>query len=240
MSHAVSLLACEDRLIRVLFDSACEYEIETCGIVSCLIQLGRLDDSRVGTSTASKTATIGRPGAKSALICYFCYGTLDGRLSLVKMDFSASPLKAQHCWEIHLPRSRAAVQCLAVDASLDGEQTVAAAVPAEAEADPRAEPGKQDSEPESDIAELLVGRADGTVELFSFAFALSDDGSEFVELTAQPKLRAEYKAGEGVVGLQVCLRGQLVIACTFTGMLFGLLRSEAVDTGAHETSYSLF
>ena len=238
----VSLLACEDRLIRVLFDSACEYEIETCGIVSCVLQLG---DLQTGTKSQKTTGGLGRGQIKPAtlLLLHFCYGTLDGRLSLVRIDFGQPRLQAEHCWEIHLPRSRAAIQCLAVDATLNAESSLTisnqvnrvgdtfgtdSASASFSANDPP--PPDTSSELEPSVSELLVGRADGTVELFSFSFSLAADGIEYVDVTSQPRLRSEFKAAESVTGLQVCMKGQLILASSFTGMVFALLRSESLDS----------
>jgi hypothetical protein len=195
----VSVLACEDRLLRVLFDSNCETELETCGIVSCVLQL------RAGDVNEA----------------FVCYGTLDGRISLVRIDFGAAQVQAAHCWEVHLPRSRAPIQCLAVDEQLD-ESRQPLVIGSESKA--------TDEQFEASASELAVGRADGTIELFSFEFGVqSSDQSEYVDVSAQPRLCAQFKASESIAGLQICVRGQVVIAVTFTGCVFALLRSEAVE-----------
>ena len=44
----------------------------------------------------------------------FCYGTLEGKVSLIAMDFSKSPIEALHKWEIPEKGSRSPVTCLSI------------------------------------------------------------------------------------------------------------------------------
>lgn len=94
LSILVSIIACEDRLIRILNKSVCEYEIETYGIPNMLYSLQRCDSKSLETM--------------------FIYGTLEGKTALVSLDFSKNPLKAIHKWEIPEKGSAPQVSCLAM------------------------------------------------------------------------------------------------------------------------------
>ena len=89
----MSIIACEDRLIRILSESICEYEIETCGIPDALCPL---------VKCSQKSENL------------FLYGTLEGKVSLVSLDFDSHPMAAIHKWEIPEKGSRAQVTCLAM------------------------------------------------------------------------------------------------------------------------------
>ncbi|XP_015790248.1 Bardet-Biedl syndrome 7 protein homolog [Tetranychus urticae] len=89
----VPIISCEDRLIRILKDSMCQYEIETCGIPNVLFSLNKLNRSSES---------------------FFTYGTLEGKVALISLDFSKNPLKAVHKWEIPEKGSRAQVNCIAM------------------------------------------------------------------------------------------------------------------------------
>lgn len=92
----VSIIACEDRLIRILNQSICEYEIETCGIPNTMCPLAKC-------------------GSKSENL--FLYGTLEGKVSLVSLDFDRNLMAAIHKWEIPEKGSRAQVTCLTIQES---------------------------------------------------------------------------------------------------------------------------
>lgn len=90
----VPVLACEDRLLRIIKDSICQYEIEICGIPSALLWMNYSSD-----------------GSQEALVFY---GTLDGKVALVSIDFNKKPLEPIHKWEIPEKGSRSSVTCLAI------------------------------------------------------------------------------------------------------------------------------
>lgn len=94
----VPVLACQDRLLRLLNDSTCQYEIEICGVPSALL-----------------TIRYSSEGNEEALLCY---GTLDGKIALVSINFNKDPLEPLHKWEIPEKGTRASVNCLAITEEL--------------------------------------------------------------------------------------------------------------------------
>lgn len=119
----VAVLAAKDRLIRVIRDSTCEFEIETSGIPSALLM-------------------IPTPGKRQE--CYFCYGCSDGKVSLIGVDFSKKPNVPKHHWEIPERGSKAPVECISCNESGD---------------------------------EIVIGRSDGSIELWTFSANMAADGT---------------------------------------------------------------
>ncbi|XP_054159812.1 Bardet-Biedl syndrome 7 protein-like [Oppia nitens] len=90
----VPVLACQDRLLRVMKDSLCQYELEISGIPSALLWMN------YSSNSINETLII--------------YGTLDGKVALVSIDFNRKPLEPLHKWEIPEKGSRSSVTCLAM------------------------------------------------------------------------------------------------------------------------------
>lgn len=158
MRALVPVLACQDRLIRVLKDSQCQMEIEVSGPATAL-SLHQGD---------------GGPTGKDIV-----YGTSDGKIGLLSMDRSPeAPV-----WEIE--NGGGSVTCLSsYDITGDG------------------------------VLDLLVGRNDGQVEIYSF----NDLG--------EPVLRFTYNCGESVTSVQGGVVGSArydeVLVTTYSGWVFGL------------------
>jgi len=89
----VTVLASKDRLIRLIRESACEFEVEPSGIPTALLN-------------------ITNPNKHSHDV-YFCYGCTDGKISFVAINFAQKPMTPQHKWEIPEQGSKAPVECLA-------------------------------------------------------------------------------------------------------------------------------
>ncbi|CAG2114681.1 unnamed protein product, partial [Medioppia subpectinata] len=90
----VPVLACQDRLLRIIKDSSCQYEIEISGIPNALLWMHY--------SANGVTETL------------VCYGTLDGKVALVSIDFSKKPLEPLHKWEIPDKGSKPSVTCISI------------------------------------------------------------------------------------------------------------------------------
>lgn len=71
-----------------------------------------------------------------------------------------------------------------------------------------------------------MGRADGSIELFSFENYINEDGNEIVNLEKMPKLLYEYNCKERLTSIAICRSGQLIICCTFTGCIFSFSREQ--------------
>lgn len=127
------MLACQDRILRILNDSRCVYEVELAGIPSAVVQGPPMETYTTGT--------------------FVLYGTLDGKVSLITIDFkSTEDPEPTHRWDLPTlmgdPRaSRSAVNCLEL----------------------------------SDQAqELFIGRADGNIEIWAFNEIINDQGQDAV------------------------------------------------------------
>lgn len=156
---AVPVLACQDRVLRVLKDSDLFYEIEVPGPPSVVT---------LGLDTAKGNNGI-------------IYGTSDGKIGLVQISYSAP----EHIWEIPNDKQYGNVLSLSTyDVSNDG------------------------------VHDLLVGRADGIVEVYAF-----DEGN-------QPFQHFKYNLSESVTSVRggcVCAPNfHEVVVSTFTGWLLGL------------------
>ncbi|XP_049268144.1 Bardet-Biedl syndrome 7 protein homolog [Rhipicephalus sanguineus] len=156
----VPVLACQDRLLRVLKDSQCQMEIEVSGPATALC-LHQGDGGATGKDVV--------------------YGTSDGKIGLLSIDKSPqAPV-----WEIENLNGGGSITCLgSYDITGDG------------------------------ALDLLVGRNDGQVEIYSF----SDLG--------EPMLRFTYNCGESVTSVQGGAIGNAhyeeVLVTTYSGWIFGL------------------
>ena len=153
------VLACQDRVLRVLKDSELFYEIEVPGPPNVLT---------IGTDE-----TKGNNGV--------IYGTTDGKVGLVQVSFNAP----EHIWEIPNTKNYGSIQSLSTfDVSNDGTD------------------------------DLLVGRADGVVEVYAF-----DEAN-------QPFQHFKCNLTESITGVAggcVCAANyHEVVVSTYTGWLIGL------------------
>ncbi|XP_021249835.1 Bardet-Biedl syndrome 7 protein isoform X3 [Numida meleagris] len=154
------VLACQDRVLRVLQGSDLLHEIEVPGPPTVLA-LNNGDGGNSGEEIV--------------------YGTSDGKLGLIQITGSASVPK----WEIENEKKRGGILCIdSFDILRDG------------------------------VKELLVGRDDGVLEIYSFESA--DD----------PVLRYDYVLSESISSIQGGCVGKdgydEVLACTYSGWLTGL------------------
>jgi Bardet-Biedl syndrome 7 protein len=163
----VPVLACQDRLLRLLRESKCEFELETSGIPMSLVDLSHVT-----------------PEKEFA----FCYGSSDGKVTMVcmKQDAGSKPYSR---WDFPESGVRSPVECLTVSSF-----------------------GK----------EMVVGRSDGTIEVWGFNGTLNLDGSENVDFDSIPFLRFTYNCGESITSLCITRDSNLIVACTFAGSVFGL------------------
>lgn len=207
---SVSILACEDRLIRVILDSTCEFEIETLGICNVIT---RIPDYNQFLAKSKPPPSSSKSQTK---VFYFCYGTSNGRLSLLRIDFGKSPIEAEHLWEVNLEQSKSAVQCITPTISLATCQN----------------PETSGTFSSFEASEFCVGRADGSIEMFGFENYISEDGNEIVNLDKVPKLLYEYNCKERLTSIAVCKGGQLIICCTFTGCIFSFSREQSYARSA--------
>ncbi|CAG2166581.1 unnamed protein product [Oppiella nova] len=92
--RTVPVLACQDRLLRIIKDSSCQYEVEISGIPNALLWMHYSAN-----------------GINETLVCY---GTLDGKVALVSIDFSKKPLEPLHKWEIPEKGSKPSVTCISI------------------------------------------------------------------------------------------------------------------------------
>lgn len=163
----ILILATEDRLIRILDESTCAFEVETNGMACCLTTI----------PSANKTV--------------FLYGSSDGRITMIHLkDISTKPLFE---WEFPQENStvtpKAAVECLTVSDS-----------------------GK----------ELVVGRSDGSIEVWTFDSVLSLDSSEIVSHDSIPVCRFTHNCNESITSVVISRDASLLIVSTFSGSVFGL------------------
>ncbi|KAJ8385177.1 hypothetical protein AAFF_G00192280 [Aldrovandia affinis] len=155
----VPVLACQDRVLRILRGSELMYEVEVSGPPSVL-ELNSQDGGGVGE---------------------VLYGTADGKLGLVTVTESSSVQK----WELDNEKKKGGVLCInTFDILGDG------------------------------VREILVGRDDGTVEVYGL------DGSN------EPTLRFEHVLSESVTSIQGGCVGKEnydeVLTATYTGWVTGL------------------
>ncbi|XP_046876152.1 Bardet-Biedl syndrome 7 protein [Hypomesus transpacificus] len=159
LGRIVPVLACQDRVLRVLQGSELLYDVEVPGPPSVLElyskEEGNMED--------------------------ILYGTVDGKLGLVKMTHSCAISK----WEIDNEKKKGGVLCLdSFDILGDG------------------------------VRDVLVGRDDGTVEVYGF------------DTSNEPSLRFQHVLSESVTSVQGGCVGKEsydeVLTATYTGWVTGL------------------
>ncbi|XP_068596580.1 Bardet-Biedl syndrome 7 protein [Brachionichthys hirsutus] len=156
-SRLVPVLACQDRVLRVLQGSELAYDVEVPGPPSVL-------------------ELYNKDGGEEIL-----YGTTDGRIGLVQIGELSSSTK----WEIDNDKKKGEILCMdTYDIIGDG------------------------------VSDILVGRDDGTVEVYGF----DSDGD--------PTLRFEHVLPESVTSIQGGCVGKEsydeVLTATYTGWVTGL------------------
>ncbi|KAL4641776.1 Bardet-Biedl syndrome 7 protein [Arapaima gigas] len=159
LGRIVPVLACQDRVLRVLKGSELSYAVEVPGPPTVL-ELNNQDG-----------------GGKGEVL----YGTADGKLGLVKITES-SPVQI---WDIHNEKKKGGILCIdTFDIVGDG------------------------------VREILVGRDDGTVEVYG------------LDSTNEPSLRFEHVLSESVTSIQGGCVGKEsfdeVLTATYTGWVTGL------------------
>uniref|UniRef100_A0A671W8M7 Bardet-Biedl syndrome 7 protein homolog n=1 Tax=Sparus aurata TaxID=8175 RepID=A0A671W8M7_SPAAU len=157
LTRLVPVLACQDRVLRVLQGSELAYDIEVPGPPSVL-------------------ELYNKDGGEEIL-----YGTTDGKIGLVQIGEDSAATK----WEIDNDKKKGGILCIdTYDIVGDG------------------------------VNDILVGRDDGTVEVFGF-----DSSSE-------PTLRFEHVLSESVTSIQGGCVGKEsydeVLTATYTGWVTGL------------------
>lgn len=157
LSRPLPILACQDRVLRVLKGSELAYGIEVPGPPSVL-ELHNKD------------------GGDEVL-----YGTTDGKIGLIQVGECASAIK----WEIDNDKKKGGILCLdTYDIIGDG------------------------------VSDILVGRDDGTVEVYGF------------DSEGEPTLRFEHVLSESVTSVQGGCVGKEsydeVVTATYTGWVTGL------------------
>lgn len=157
LTRPLPVLACQDRVLRVLQGSELSYEIEVPGPPSVL-------------------ELYNKDGGDEIL-----YGTTDGKIGLIQIGESSSSTK----WEIDNDKKKGGILCLdTYDVIGDG------------------------------VSDILVGRDDGTVEVYGFDSA------------GEPTLRFEHVLSESVTSVQGGCVGKEsydeVVTATYTGWVTGL------------------
>ncbi|XP_006629230.1 Bardet-Biedl syndrome 7 protein isoform X1 [Lepisosteus oculatus] len=160
LGRITPVLACQDRVLRVLQGSDLMYDIEVPGPASVL-ELNNRDGGSQGGE--------------------ILYGTSDGKLGLLRLT-DTSPV---HIWEVANEKKRGGVLCIdSFDIIGDG------------------------------VKEILVGRDDGTVEVYG------------LDSSNEPVLRFEHTLSESVTSIQGGCVGkesfEEVLTATYTGWLTGL------------------
>ncbi|XP_036407572.1 Bardet-Biedl syndrome 7 protein [Megalops cyprinoides] len=158
--RVVPVLACQDRVLRVLQGSELMYEVEVSGPPSVL-ELNNRDGGGAGGEVL--------------------YGTADGKLGLFKIAES-SPVQK---WELDNEKKKGGILCIdTFDILGDG------------------------------VREILVGRDDGTVEVYG------------LDSSGEPTLRFEHVLSESVTSIQGGCVGKEnydeVLTATYTGWVTGL------------------
>ena len=109
------MLACQDRLLRVLKDSTCNFEIEICGIPS-VVQIVPKFSRNKETTTTEPAKMSGEDGNKKShkdSEVNLCYGTLDGKIAMVTLQFiDKNELEPMHHWQVPLNTIKQPVTCL--------------------------------------------------------------------------------------------------------------------------------
>uniref|UniRef100_A0A3B5Q1E5 Bardet-Biedl syndrome 7 n=1 Tax=Xiphophorus maculatus TaxID=8083 RepID=A0A3B5Q1E5_XIPMA len=168
LPHLIPVLACQDRVLRVLQGSELSYDIEVPGPPSVL-------------------ELFNKDGGEEVL-----YGTTDGKIGLVQIGDCDAATK----WEIGNEKRKGGILCIdTYDIIGDG------------------------------VNDILVGRDDGTVEVYGF------------DSSREPTLRFEHVLTESVTSIQGGCVGKEsydeVLTATYTGWVTGLTsepqRAEAVQ-----------
>ncbi|KAG8302515.1 Bardet-Biedl syndrome 7 protein [Homalodisca vitripennis] len=165
------VLACEDRMLRVLDHSTLLHSLPLTGVPTVL-HLFNNDGGAIGDQ--------------------LLYGTDDGTIGLVQITKTGISQK----WRMEPGRHRGGVQSLyCYDMTGDG------------------------------VADLLVGRSDGTLQIYSIPTEPADDIN-------QPSERFSYVSNESITSIQGGIVGNSgfdeVLATTYTGWFFGLT-TEVID-----------
>ncbi|XP_066575921.1 BBSome complex member BBS7 [Amia ocellicauda] len=160
LDHIAPVLACQDRVLRVLQGSELVYEVEVPGPPSVL-ELNNRDGGSQGGEVL--------------------YGTSDGKLGLIRITDTSSVNK----WEVVNEKKRGGILCIdSFDILGDG------------------------------VKEILVGRDDGTVEVYG------------LDSSNEPVLRFEHTLSESVTSIQGGCVGkesyEEILAATYTGWVTGL------------------
>lgn len=116
---AVPILACQDRLLRVLKDSGCSFEVEVCGIPS-IMQVVPKNISSTTINPRSLEANESNEETKfpKQEDVYVCYGTLDGKIAMVTFRFpSKNQLEPIHTWEVPVNAIKQPITCLTFSTS---------------------------------------------------------------------------------------------------------------------------
>ncbi|KAF6731593.1 Bardet-Biedl syndrome 7-like protein [Oryzias melastigma] len=170
LPHLTPVLACQDRVLRVLQGSTLAYDIEVPGPPSLCHSIYFLSGEEV------------------------LYGTTDGRLGLVQIGEHSAVAK----WEIDNDKKKGGILCVdTFDIIGDG------------------------------VNDVLVGRDDGTVQVYGF-----DSANE-------PTLRFEHVLSESVTSIQGGCVGREsydeIVTATYTGWVTGLTtESQKTEAGAGE------
>ncbi|XP_029964352.1 BBSome complex member BBS7 isoform X2 [Salarias fasciatus] len=157
LSRVVPVLACQDRVLRVLKGSELAYEVEVPGPPSVLERYNK-------------------EGGEEVL-----YGTIDGKIGLVQVGERSAVTR----WEIDNDKKKGGILCMdTYDIIGDG------------------------------VNDILVGRDDGTVEVFGF------------DSSGEPTVRFEHVLSESVTSVQGGCVGKEaydeVLTSTYTGWVTGL------------------
>lgn len=191
-------------MIRIIVESYCEFEFETVGICNVI---ARIPDYNFYLSKNQPKQAKNQQNKNF----YFCYGTANGKLVMLKIDFNKTPIEAQNIWEVNLEQSKSAIQCITptIDQSvcMNNQKMEIANFTA------------------YDASELCIGRAEGSIEIFTFDNFIDENGNEILNLEKEPKLTYEYNCNEGrLTSLEICRFGQLIVCCTFTGLILAFSR----------------
>lgn len=107
---AAPVLACQDRLLRVLKDSNCTFEVEICGIPSVVQIVPKFVKSMTTNNNDSNFSD--NKKFKNEEV-HLVYGTLDGKVALVTFRFmDKNQLEPLHQWEMPVNAIKQPVTCL--------------------------------------------------------------------------------------------------------------------------------